>query len=295
MHPHLFDIPLPWGGKFPVASYGTMILIGYLLCLWIGQKRGKRMGLDPLAVFDLFIVGLFVGIVGARLFYVVENWDLFAGHPWRIIRLDQGGLSFYGGLLGGLAGLLGAIRKKRMPVRPTLDALVSVLPLGHAFGRMGCFLNGCCYGKVTDAWVGLRFPRILGEAGEIIGSPPFVDHLGGRLVGPTDAWSLPVHPTQLYEVGYNLAIFAVLSYLLWRRWRAGEIAWLYAIFYGAARYVNELFRANPPIPQLGGMTIFQAFSFALVLFGFVMFVDGRFRPYQPLPEPCQPPKRTGPS
>lgn len=289
MHPYLFHIPLPWGGSFPVASYGTMILIGYLVSLWIGQRRGRRMGLDPLAMFDLFIVVLFAGIVGARLFYVIEDWGTFAEHPWRIIRLDQGGLSFFGGLMAGLAGLLVSIWKKGMPLRPTLDALVSVVPLGHAFGRIGCFLNGCCFGKVSDAWIAIRFPRVLGEGGRIVGCPVFIHHLEQGLVTAADKWSESVYPTQLYAVAYNFAIFALLSYLLWRRWRAGEIAWLYAIFYGTARYINEIFRVNPPIPQLGGMTIFQVLSFALVIFGFAMFLRGRLRPYEPLPEPWRPP------
>ena len=93
MHPYLFQLNLPWGGTFKAASYGFMILIGFLLCLWLVQRRGRRMGMDPTAIFDATIVGLFGGIIGARIFYVLDNWSQFSGDLWQIVRLDRGGLT----------------------------------------------------------------------------------------------------------------------------------------------------------------------------------------------------------
>lgn len=289
MHPYLFDIPLPGERTIRVPSYGFMILCGFLVCLWLVRRRGRRMGLDPVAVFDLVIVTLISGIVGARLFYVVDNWEFFRDELWQIPSIWKGGLVFHGGLMGGAAGLLASIWKKKLPLRTALDVVTSLIPLGHAFGRTGCFLNGCCFGKVTAAWTGIRFPRVLDAAGGIVRGNPFAHHFESGLVNAAQHWSLPVHPTQLYAVGYNLAIFAVLSYLLRRRWRAGEVAWFYGMFYGTARFVNEFFRVTERVPELGGLTVFQAISFAMVIIGFVMFLDGRRRPYQPLPEPWRPP------
>jgi phosphatidylglycerol:prolipoprotein diacylglycerol transferase len=289
MHPYLFDIPLPGGHVFPIRSYGLMIVLGFMACLWLVQRRGRRMGLDPTALFDVAVVGLLGGVVGARLFYVIDNWDAFAGDLTHIVRIDQGGLAFYGGLMGGAACLLAGLWRKKLSIRPTLDVVASLVPLGHTFGRIGCFLNGCCFGKVTHSWVGVEFPRILDGNGNIIGSEPYVHQLRLGLIDGSGAWSLPVYPTQLFEAGYELIFFGILSYLLFRRRRAGDIAWLYAILYGSARFTNEFFRADTtPSAALGGLTIFQALSLGAAVFGLIMLLDGIRRPAQPLPEPWQP-------
>jgi len=291
---------MPWGGAFEVKSYGFMIMCGFLLALWIGQRRARRLGLDPTIIFDAAVAVLLAGIVGSRLFYVIKEWDRFRGNPMEIIRIDRGGLVFYGGLIGGAIVLLWFVRRHKMPLLRVLDLACSVVPLAHAFGRVGCFLNGCCYGLLTQSWAGMRFPRVL-EPGNvdwpllnvgnqhIVGSPPFVDQLQQvpPLVASTAEWSLPVHPTQLYEVGYNLLIFALLSYLLARRWREGEVAWFYAVLYGSARFVNEMYRAEPSV--LFGLTIAQVICLVLILLGFVMFLRGRRLPRQPLAEPWVPP------
>jgi len=299
VHPYLFEIPFPWGGSFRIASYGFMVMCGFLICVWLLERRGKALGLDPSALLDTALATLLGGLVGARLYYVVYDWGSFRGNLWQIVRIDRGGLVFYGGLMGGAAALLLMIYRKKLPLRRTLDLAVGLLPLGHAFGRMGCFLNGCCFGGVTSSFVGLRFPRILahGHIGNplfdvgdqtIVGCPVFIHQL---LTGQVDkSWthSLPVHPTQLYAVGYNLAIFAVLSFHMRRRWREGDVAWLYGILYGCARFINEILREDQP-PVLAGLTMAQVICVPLILFCAVMLVMGRFKEHQPLPEPWQPP------
>ena len=293
MYPYLLRIPLPWGGSIKVASYGFMIMCGFLTSLWVAYRRAKAAGLNPTALFDCAVAALLGGIVGARVFFVVHEWDYFSGRPWEIVRIDKGGLWFYGGLTGATLVALLAFHRKNLPLRRTLDLVASVLPLGHAFGRLGCFLNGCCFGKVTDSVVGVRFPRVLAqskgassvlaEAGtKIDGSPVFLHQLSSGQIAATADVSLPVHPTQLYAVAYNLFIFVVLSLLLRRRWRDGEVAWVYAILYGSARFTNEIYRADQPAVGLG-LTLNQWLCIGLVLFGFVMFLLGRSRPYEPFP------------
>jgi len=285
MHPYI-PVPLPWGGTFRLASYGTSILVGFLLCLWLIQRRGRRMGIDPAALFDTATVVLLLGLVGARIFYVVDYWDDFSAQPLHVFYFWKGGLSFFGGLIGGTLTLLVCIRVKRLPLRPTLDVAAGLLPLGHAFGRIGCFLNGCCYGELTSSWIGLRFPRVMDAEGDIIGCPVFLDHLHRGLVTAADGRSLAVLPTQLYAAAYNFVIFAVLSWFLWRRRRAGEVAWLYLVLYGLARGTNEFFRGDTePVAALGGMTIFQAIAATALAFGLAMFVRSRLLPAEPLPEP----------
>ncbi|MFO8009077.1 MAG: prolipoprotein diacylglyceryl transferase [Candidatus Brocadiia bacterium] len=288
MHPYLFHVPLPGGRSFPIASYGSMILVGFLVCLYLLRRRGERTGLDPMALFDAAVLGLLGGIVGARLLHVVQHWEGFVEEPLRIF--GRFGFSYFGGLMGGTVGLLVGVGIKKLPLRHTLDLGAGLVPLGHAFGRVGCFLNGCCYGKVTEAWVGVRFPKVVSEVGgeEHLGSPVFRSHLVRGLVTRADQWSLPVHPTQLYAVAYNLVIFGILSYLLPRRWRPGQIAWLYLILYGTARYWNEFLRADTaPVEALGGLTSWQAIALAGAVFGTVMFADTMRRPAVPLPEPWE--------
>ena len=264
-----------------------MILCGFLLCLWLLQRRGRRMGVDPTALFDIAVMMLLGGVIGARLLYVVHYWSSYAAQPWRVLFLHEGGLSFFGGLAGGMACLLWGAARRRLPLRAVLDLGASLLPLGHAMGRIGCFLNGCCYGKITRSWIGLRFPRVLAPDGAIIGSPVFRDHLRRGLVAKDALWSQPVHPTQLYAVAYNLVIFAILSYLLPRRHRPGQIAWLYLILYGAARFSNEFLRVTAPQPALGGLTLYQALALAGMAFGLVMSLDTMRKPRVPLPEPWE--------
>jgi len=264
-------------------------MVGFLLALFLAGRRGRRDGINPADLFDAGVIALLAGIVGARIFYVISEWHLFRTHPLEIIRIDKGGLVFYGGVMGGAAALLVVVLRKGLPFRRTLDVVVSVLPLGHAFGRVGCFLNGCCYGHITSSWVGVRFPRVVDpDTQMIVGSPPFLDHMQRGLVDASSSWSLPVHATQLYAVGYNLAIFAILTLWLPRRWRAGEAAWLYAILYGSARFANEMLRVTPPV--LFGLSIAQMFCVPLVIFGLVMLARERSKPRQPLPEPWHEPR-----
>jgi phosphatidylglycerol:prolipoprotein diacylglycerol transferase len=281
MHPYLLRIPLPAGRAFWLPSYGTAILCGFLLCIWLSQRRARRMGLDPTAVFDVAVSGLLGGIVGARLLHVALEWSQYAEQPWEVLFLWQGGLAFFGGFVGGMVVVVVACLRKRLPLLPTGDLAAGLVPLGHAFGRIGCFLNGCCFGALTDSWAGMRFPRIVVD-NQIRGSVAYLAHLNAGLVTQADTHSLPVHPTQLYEAAYNLAIFALLTYLLPRRRRPGQVAWAYFVFYGSARYMNEFFRGDHlRRAALGGMTEWQAVALVAAAFGFVMFLRTLLLPPDP--------------
>lgn len=300
MHPHLIDIPLPWGGSYTIASYGFMIMCGFLVCLWLLSRRSRKLGLNPADMFDSSLAILLGAIVGARIYYVIYDWESFSGNLWRIVRIDQGGLVFYGGMVGATAALFFMMYLRRLPVRRTFGLVCSLLPLGHAFGRMGCFLNGCCYGKITNSIVGMRFPKVVVEGesayellnlnGKMIaGSPPFIHHLFSGYVEAADAYSLPVHPTQLYAVGYNLIIFGIVSYVLYHRWREGEAAWLYGILYGTARLLNEIFRAHPGEDLLfGSISAAQIICLILIAVGAFFLGRSRRKPFEPLPEPWSP-------
>ena len=288
MHPVLLRIPLPWGGTFRIATYGFMIMCGFLASLFIARRRCARLGMNPDALLDVALATLIVGVVGARLFYVFVEPQVFRSNWLEFFRIDHGGLIFYGGIIGGAAGLLASAAWKGLPLRRTLDVIMGVTPLGHAFGRVGCFMNGCCYGKVTESWVGVQFPRVVDPVtGQVTGSAAYLAQLEQAIIPASAEHSLSLYPTQLFAVGYNLLIFLFLAWMLKRRWRNGEIAWLWGILYGTARFCNEFYRGD--VPRVAGdMTVAQWVCIPVVAIGFTAFLWSRRKPYEPLADPWQP-------
>ena len=227
MQPFLLHEPLP------LSSYAVMAVLGYLACVAVAIRLGKRDGLPKKALVDLTFWILIAVIVGARLAYLLELVPLCLGpcaqgsgdllceacgdwwRPWR------GGFVFYGGFLAALAAVALLRRRYGLPFGKTVDALAPGLALGHFFGRLGCFLGGCCFGEVTTSCLAVRFPA-------------------ESLVGD----SLPRHPTQLYEAGAELLIFVLLA--LWHRRRRfdGQLLALWLGLYGLARFLIEFVRGD---------------------------------------------------
>ena len=142
MHPVLFKI-----GPFPVYSYGAMLALAFLVCSFLAKKRAASLGMDGEKVIDLMVVLIISGLIGGRLFFILLDLDYFKSRPLDIFKLWEGGLVWYGGLV--LAVICGAafLRIYRMPLLKTADLMMPYVALGQAIGRIGCFLNGCCYGK----------------------------------------------------------------------------------------------------------------------------------------------------
>jgi len=253
-----------------------MMMVGFLVCLYLLSRRGPALGLSSEKLFDIAIAALIGGVVGARIYYVFYAWDYFAAHPLQFFRIDQGGLVFYGGVAGGTAGVLLFTFLKKLPIRRTADVFASLLPLGHAFGRVGCFLNGCCYGGVTRSWVGVRFPPE---------SAAYRDMMRRGLLDSSAALTPPLHPTQLYAAAYNLLIFGVLGWVLWNRHREGDVVWLYLLLYGTARFLNEFLR-NDQLPVVAHLTTAQLVCIALISVGGAMLWRSWNREPDSLPEPA---------
>src|SRR5436190_1730711 len=151
MHPILFYL-----GHIPVRAYGVLLVIGFLIGLWRAQRvcayrmkhepEGSPRRISPDTAFDIGIIGLLVGIVGARLLFVVLDWPSFANHPLTIFRIWEGGLSLHGGMLFGILFLLYYCRKHRLSLLAVGDLSAPSFAIAYAIGRIGCLLNGCCYG-----------------------------------------------------------------------------------------------------------------------------------------------------
>ena len=243
MLPVLFRI-----GSFEITSFGVLVALGALAGLWVFRRELARAGL-PDAALDAAVFGLVGGLLGAKLLYVFEHLEEAS---FLSLFLDRGGMSWFGGFVGGLlAGYL-TIRVKRWPVIAVLAAATPALAVGQLLGRIGCFLVGDDYGSPTTLPWGIAFPR---------GLPPTTER---------------VHPTQIYE-----AIFlALLTWVLirWRRRGLGDRTVLgrYLVAAGAFRFALEFLRVNTRVA--GPLTVAHFFAIAVVVLGLLILVTGRTSP-----------------
>lgn len=237
MYPTLFRI-----GDFEVTSFGVLVAIGALIGLWLFNRELARSRL-PADASDAAVAGVIGGLAGAKILWTIE----FMGEqPVADLLFSRGGLSWFGGLLGGVGTGLWMLRRKRVPIVPALAAATPALAVGHAIGRVGCFMVGDDYGRPSDLPWAVAFPEGL--------PPTFV----------------PVHPTQLYEA---LALAGIAWVLLrWRRHGVADRVVLgrYFVLAGSVRFLIEFLRVNLQI--LGPFTLAQLIALALVLAGLFLIV-----------------------
>jgi phosphatidylglycerol:prolipoprotein diacylglycerol transferase len=256
MHPELFSI-----GFLHLKTYGCFMALGFLaswqVLAYLCRRSGRQF--DPLG--NLVIALMVSGVLGSRIAYVIEHWQSeFAAKPMDIIRVDQGGLMFYGGLiLAAAVFFIWCFIKKERPLE-LADLLATVVPLGHAFGRVGCFFYGCCYGKISDSPIAVSFPR---------GSPAWYEQLNAAQIASSAKESLAVMPTQLFEAAANLCLFAVLFWVYRKRGR-GTLA-LYLIGYALIRFGMEYLRGDPRA-AVGPFSISQTISIGLLAAGIALTV-----------------------
>jgi phosphatidylglycerol:prolipoprotein diacylglycerol transferase len=265
-------------GPLDIHMYGVMVAIGFMVGLWVAARRAPSEGIKSEQISDLGVWLIISGMLGGKLFHIIFFWNDFLA-AWRAegVRSLREGFVFYGGFI--LASLTAVVyaRAKRLPLAKLIDVLAPSAALGHAFGRLGCFFNGCCYGKVCPAGypLGVRFPAILDPTGRPIGSAPFIDHLQHGWVKITNTVSLPVYPTELYEVVGNLIIFAALSAFYRHKRFDGQIFWLYVLGYGALRFVVEFFRGDYDVHYFGILTIGQLIALLLITMAVVVLAISR--------------------
>lgn len=246
MFPDLLDL-----GPLHLKTYGACMALGFLLCWQLVERLSGRKDLSNLLM--MLMVG---GVVGSRIAYVIEHWRAeFAADPLSVIRVDQGGLVFYGGLILSILVFFGWCLVKRTKPLELADLLCTVVPLGHACGRIGCFFYGCCWGRVSDSPLAVSFP---------MHSPAWYDQIHHGLIDASAKASLPVLPSQLFEAGALLVLFAVLLavYLKFRRYTAG----VYMIGYAFIRFGLEFLRGDPRAAVLG-LSIGQTISLGMALLG----------------------------
>ncbi len=218
-------------GSLNLYAYGFFIAVGFILGFILALRRGRQEDIAEERIVDLFFLIALSAILGSRLLFVLVNLEHFRDDPFQILKIWEGGLVFYGGLLLAVAVSFGYLRWKRLPVWKVADLFSPAIALGLFFGRIGCFFAGCCYGKETSLVWGMTFtdPNSLAPL------------------------NVTLHPTQIYEAIAGLLLFLFLSWKAKRKAFEGQIFFLFLLLYSALRFMIEFLRDDPRGFFLGGM------------------------------------------
>lgn len=250
-------------GNFSVHWYGVLVAVGFLAGLWTASRRGLRDGINPESVMDIGPIILLGAMVGARTLYVISYWkERFADQPFpEIFMIQHGGLVFYGGLIGASLTFIGYTYWKNLPLWKYADVFAPSIALGHFFGRLGCLMNGCCYGVPTSLPWGIEYPV-------------------GHETHPVGQLATAVHPTQVYESALNLALYFSLAWLYRRKKFPGHVFATYLVCYAVIRSFVEMFRGDYPVHYLGGIaTPAHLVSVGILAAGLLLFWKlPRFKP-----------------
>ncbi len=250
----LFTIPYL---GFKVYGYGLMLFLAFIASINLAAWRARREKIDENLVHD-FALWLFVGgIVGARGFYVAQYWGTKVRGVWEILKFWEGGIVFYGSVIGGTVAFLIFWMRREFPMRAFLDVIAPSLALGIAFGRIGCFFTGCCYGDVCKLPWAVSFPAE---------SPPWESQVKLGLIGAEAVRSLPVHPTQIYSAIDGFLLLALMTAYFPLRRRDGEVIGILMVAYPVTRFLIEHLRSDEAV-FFAGMTISQTVSVVLLACG----------------------------
>ena len=227
-------------GPVQIRWYGVMWALGFLLTYWYVRKsaREKLIKLTDDDV-DWLMVALTIGtLLGARIFAVfVWEWDYYALYPGEILKIWHGGLSFHGGLIGGLIAAWWFARRRKVSLLNLVDVCIIPIALAQTFGRIGNFINGELWGRVTSVPWAVKFPGAVGYR----------------------------HPSQLYEAVYDLVIFGILWMFRTKRWPHGSLFALFLMLYSIFRFIAEFFRE--PTMYIGPLTLGQALNIPMFIAG----------------------------
>ncbi|MGE5559569.1 MAG: prolipoprotein diacylglyceryl transferase [Chloroflexota bacterium] len=224
-------------GRINIYSWGVAFAIAFIAGLLLSLRAARRRGVNDDRIFDLVIIVAISGLLGARLLYVALEWQYYAGDVLGMLSFWEGGLSWYGGLLGALVAGWLYCRVTKFSFWQAADVLAAPLALAYAIVRIGCFLNGCCYGHETTLPVGVRFPGLDG----------------------------PRHPTQLYSSLAGLVIFGLVTLAERRQKFTGQLFLEFLAYYSLYRFIVEFWRVGEPF--WGPFDVTQPLAFL----GFVVF------------------------
>ena len=239
-------------GPITIHGYGLMIGIGFVMAMLMGFYRFKRKNLEPDAVVDIVLICGLVGFGGGKLFYIIVEWKRFLANPLAI--LGSSGFVVYGGIITSVLAIMLYCHHKKFVFMDYFDALVPEVALAQGFGRIGCFLAGCCYGKPTDSVFGVCFPD--------------------NSLGPGS--TVKVIPTELISSAGDFLICLALILIdrksQGKKWRRkGDIGFLYMDFYAVGRFLVEILRGDPR-GNVGILSTSQFISIFMLAAGIILMI-----------------------
>ncbi|MDQ7037639.1 MAG: prolipoprotein diacylglyceryl transferase [Aquificota bacterium] len=245
-----------------ISTYGVLVALGLITAYFLSLRLARREGIPEDKAESVFIYAALFGLVGSRIAFILEHPEDVKG-LLDIFAIWKGGVSFYGGLAGGIIGVLVAVKKHSLDLWKVADVAAPSLALAHSIGRLGCTSAGCCYGSpvpdAEDVSVGIHFMKDF---------PFFYVVFPPGAVAP---YGIPLYPTQILEAVGNFIIFLVLLFLFRRKAFNGEVFVVYMLLYGAERFALEFYRGvTPPIEGLG-LTWNQIASLLMVILAVVLF------------------------
>ncbi len=254
----ILEIP---GVGLRIYGFGLMLFFAFIGSMQLAARLAKRSKLDPELVYDLAFWLIIGGLIGARGFFVIQYRERLQSFL-DVFKIWEGGIVLYGSLIGASVGFLIYWWRKRFPFRALLDVVAPSVVIGVAIGRIGCFLNGCCFGDTCDLPWAVTFPS---------GSLPWNDQFADGLIASDAVRSLPVHPTQIYSsIGSLLLTGLLMAYYPIRR-RDGEVMALLLVTYPINRFLIERLRDDEGA-IFGGMTVSQNGSIVLLALGMLFWI-----------------------
>lgn len=270
----IIGLPRVFPSGLPVRGYGVMVLAGAVAGVAMATYRAQRAGIDRELIWSMAFWLFIGGMIGGRAFYVIEYWQKFHAATFRetllrVLNFPEGGLVVYGAFIGGVIAVLLFLRKHGLPTLATFDLIAPSLMIGLALGRIGCFLNGCCYGGPTSLPWAVEFPA---------GSPPFADQAESSMLSADATRSLAIHPAQLYSA----ITAALIGWVLWTyyplRRRDGQVIGLMLALYPVSRFLEEIIRTDEPAVFGTGLSISQNISLGVFVTGIGLLVYLSKRP-----------------
>lgn len=243
MYPILYKL-----GPINIYTYGFLLAVAFLSAILVAGWEAQRLGLPKGRFYDLCFYIILAALIGSRLLYVIVNLGFFIQNPLKIFAMWEGGLVFHGGLIAAVLTAFFYMRRHELPYRATFDALAVGMPLGQFFGRLGCFMAGCCFGRPTDLPWAVRFthPETLCPLRE------------------------PLHPAQLYESFLDFGVFLVMLWLRTRKRFDGQVLFAYFCLAGLVRFFVEFFRAPTAVDPRGPELFFHMPTTQVVALGIAL-------------------------
>jgi phosphatidylglycerol:prolipoprotein diacylglycerol transferase len=248
MHPILFKI-----GSFTIYTYGFLVFVGVLSAYFFCLKQSGRENISKNVFSDIIFWTLIFSFIGARVFYIFTDFENFLRSPFEML-LSRSGFVFYGGVIFGIIALFILARLHKINFLKLADIIVLGVPLAHAFGRLGCFFYGCCYGRPTNSFLGVLFPK----------------------ESPAGAFGVCVIPTQLIEAFFLLLLFLTLLFVKKHKKFNGQLLVFYLIAYSIIRFVIEFFRGDPR-GNVFFLSLSQFISLCFLAFGIFLYFRLRRR------------------